>query len=398
MPATASELLDIEVSAPPPKPPVPWRFLYGPTQPTGGITAEIIQAQSKTLTLRTEPDQNHEVSFDADGRDPNVAAIVELETDIQVMYGAQIVFAGRVVPTQDTLDASSHRTVITAYDYREVLRRRALLPGVPSGTLNVTSSTEQAAIAWNFISYTQGLPGGNLGITRGTGQSTGVKRTYTAQLGDYIGDDITTLAKLANGFEWQITPYGPSDLRFDVFYPQQGQDRGVVLAYDDGRVSSITRSVDPSTFADAVYVTSSASVSGTKTLTPQYLQAADIATRPEQRWDTVTGTDDQTQSTLNDDAAGILDQLQVVTPSYTIQLYPGTWRGPSDMWLGDTVTVQIDSGRLQVNDSGLRIVEMSFAISPDNVETLTLTVGQIPFRLHKEIAKILKRLRYLATR
>jgi len=74
MPATASEALEIDVSAPPPPPPKgPWRFLYGPTQPTGGVTAEVIQAQNKTVTLRSESDQNHEVSFDIDGRSPAAA-------------------------------------------------------------------------------------------------------------------------------------------------------------------------------------------------------------------------------------------------------------------------------------------------------------------------------------
>src|SRR5205823_4067686 len=59
----------------------PWRILYGPPQPAGGVTGEVLQAQSKTITLRTEPDQNHEVSFDAGGTDPAIAGIVELETD-----------------------------------------------------------------------------------------------------------------------------------------------------------------------------------------------------------------------------------------------------------------------------------------------------------------------------
>ena len=374
----------------------PWRILYGPPQPQGGVTGEVLQAQSKTITLRTEPDQNHEVTFDADGTDPAIAGITELETDLIVMYGPQIIFDGRVVPTQDTLTASAHRTQVTALDYREVLRRRFLLTGdQPALTW---TDIEQATIAWNMIQATQARPGGNLGITRGTGQTTGVKRTYTATAGDYAGDDITSLAQLDNGFEWQVTPYTMSDLRFDVFYPQQGTGRGVVLAWGDARISSITRNVDPSTFANAVYVTSSASTSGTKTLTPVHLEAADIGSRAEGRWDTVTGTDDQAQSTLNDHAAALLNQAQVLVPSYTITFYPGAWGGPSDIWLGDFLTVQIDSGRLQVNDSGLRVVEMMFSISPDNVETLTLTVGAIPFQLKKAIPKILKAIRYLRTR
>lgn len=367
----------------------PWRILYGPPQPTGGITGEIIQAQSKVVTLRTEPDQAHQVDLDIDGRSAPASGITELETDLIVMFGPQIMFGGRVVPTQDTLTAAAHRLTVTAYDYREVLRRRAVLPG---DTITWTS-VDQSTIAWNMIQATQARPGGDLGIARGLGQATGVARTQTITLGDYIGDDITALAKLNNGFEWQITPYGVADLRLDIFYPQQGTGRGVVLQYGDGRVSSITRAVDPSTFASCVYVTGNS----TRSLTAAHLEAADIATRPEQRWDTVIGTQDNTQTTLNDDAAFQLNALQNVTPSYTVTCYPGTWGGPSDIWLGDPVTVVIDSGRLDVQDT-LRVVEMAFDIGPDDVETLTLTIGLIPFRFEKAIKKILKMIRYLNTR
>src|SRR6266702_2238578 len=149
-----------------PKPRGPWRFVYGPPQPVGGSTAEVLRPQNKTLTLRTEPGQNHQCSFDVDGRSPVAANIIELETDMMVLFGAKIIFDGRVGDSQDTLTASAHRTVINAYDYREVLRRRAILPG---DTLSWTDK-DRSDIAWAMIQATQGRPGGNLGITRGLDQ------------------------------------------------------------------------------------------------------------------------------------------------------------------------------------------------------------------------------------
>jgi hypothetical protein len=392
--ATAPGVFTITIFTiqPTPLPIGPWRFLYGPTQfnGTGGVTAEVIQAQNKTVLLRHEPDQTHEVSFDVDGRSQAAQDIVELENDLIVTFGNEIVFDGRIVPTMDTLTASAHRTQVTAYDYREVLRRRALLPGDTVSWSNVDVST----IAWNMIQATQGHPGGNLGIVRGVGQTTGILRTYTANVGDYIGDDITSLALLDNGFDWQITPYGFSDLRLDIFAPDMNRDTGLVLSYGDGRIASITRTVDPTTFANCVYVTSSG---GTGTLTPQHLEAPTIATDPAGHWTSVIGTTDNTQSVLNDHALALLNELQVVTPSYQVVLHPGAWEGPDSLWFGDNITLRIDSGRLFI-DEQLQVVEMAFSISPDNVETLTLTLGQIPFRLPKKIASILKRLRYLDTR
>jgi hypothetical protein len=478
--STATGSFTIDVGFPVlPKPKGPWKFLYGPPQPVGGVTAEVVQAKNKTLTLRTEPGQNHQASFDVNGRSAAAADIVELETDVYVMFGDNILFDGRVGDSQDTLDADEHRTVINAYDYREVLRRRAVLPG---DTVSWPTSTARSDIAWQMIKATQGRDGGNLGITRGLIEDTSnTLPSYTATLGDYIGDDIDTLAQLSPAFEWEINPYGMADLRLDIFSPRKGQDNDVVLTYGDNRIAQITRKVDPSTFADAVYVTGT-TLSGSTTVesgsnggtisniatwsnpSPGVLEVADssgfitpglikvhcsgktnaivsftgtsaggrftgckyvsgspsgtvgtgatvdvvplvaqqlendaIGTRPEQRWDATIGTQDQTQDTLNADAAGLLQSMQVVVPAYEVILHPGAWDGPDWLFLGDTVTLRIDSGRLQVNEK-LRVVEMAFAISADNVETLTLTIGAIPFKIHKKIATIFKRLRYLETR
>lgn len=368
----------------------PWRFLYGPRAPQGGFSGSLGQAASRQVTLRAEPDQNSQVTWEMDGRDPAAAAIAELETDLTVMYGSQPVFCGRVGPSQDVIDAASHRTQFTATDYRDVLRRQLLLPG---DTLSYTN-VEQQQIAWSLIQTAQAHAGGNLGIRQGAGsQGSGVPRTMTFAAGDYIGDDITTMAGLANGFEWLISPYGPGDLRFDFWYPKMGTDGGRVFALGQERIQSITRVVDPSTYADAVYVTGDPSV----TLTAQSLAAAGIATSPQGRWDQLIGSTMKTQSSLNDFAMQALAGAQVVVPTYTIVLQPGTWEGPEDVWLGDLVTVQVKSGRLNVADE-LRVVEMDFSIDANNLEILTLTVGQIPLQVWRLIPKMLKNLALLNSR
>lgn len=392
--AFASFTITVYLLIPPPVVAGPWRVLYGPPQPAGGISGIIAQAQSRVVTLRTEPGQQDQVDIDIDGRSAAALGITELLTDVVVLFGDKPVFCGRVGPGQDDLDAGQHRLTLTAMDYRSVLTRRKL---IASDTLSYTN-VEQALIAWQLLQATQNRPGGQLGITRGVGQSTGVTRTYTATAGDMVGDDIDALAQLNGGFEWGINSRNAqfTDLRLDIFSPFQGSDNGVVLQYGDGRVSTISRVVDPSAYANSVMVTGNS----TKTLTTQNLDAADIATNIAGRWDTVIGTQDNTQSTLNDDAVAQLAQVQVLIPTYTVQLYPGAWAdagGVDWLWKGDSVTVVIDDGRLQVVDT-LRVVEMAFDIGNDNVETLTLTIGRIPFRVDQKIKNILKRLRYLETR
>ena len=400
-----TQALSITVYAPivlaGPAPGRPWKFLYGPAQPRGGITGNIGQATSRTLTLRCEPDQASECSVVLDARgSPAAKAITELTTDLQVMYGSSIVFCGRVVPTQDTIDSSGYAEQITAYDYREVLKRRALMSGGAAwphrtGAAWTYTNIDQQAIALDMIKFTQSLPGGDLGIVAGAGSGgTGIARTMSYSDGDYIGDKIAELAALDSGFEWQVTPYGPADLRFDCFYPQQGRDKGLVLAYGMNRIQSVTRSTDPSAFGNSVMMTGDTSVAG---LVPVRLDADGLATDPAGRWDMAVGNDLQTQSALTAAAQAALAQNQVLIPSYTVVLQPGSWGGPGDIWMGDTVNLQIKTGRLAVNDK-LRVVEMAFAVDESGLETLTLTIGRLPLRVWKLIPAILKNLRYLNTR
>jgi hypothetical protein len=373
-----------------PAPGLPWRFCYANPQPAGGILGEFAQAQSRTLILRAGPGNFHEASVNIDGRSLAAVSFTELQNDMVVLYGTQLMFVGRIAPTQDDLDAAAHRVQVTALDYRELLRRRAIYTAA-----NFTA-VDQSLIALTLINTAQGLSGGDLGIVAGTGATTGVSRTWNAVKGDFVGAKIDELAQMDSGFDWDITPTGlPSGLRFDVFYPSssRGSNRGTVLQYGDAYISRITRVVDPSQFADAIYETGDSGSS----LTPQALAAGDIATRPEGRWDTVIGTTIKTQSALNAHAAFDLAAAQVLTPAYTVQLRPGAWRGPSWLWLGDTVKLVITSGRLMVNAS-YQVSEMDFDISPDGLETLTVTLGLVPFRLAQEIPQMLRRLRNLELR
>jgi hypothetical protein len=303
-----------------------------------------------------------------------------------------LLFVGRIGSTQDQLDSSGHFVNVNAADYREVLRRRMILPNdtgwqPASNTVSYTS-TIPGAIAWQMIKDTQGRTGGNLGIAQGIGQGQGQQIDMVFNAGDYIGDQITTMAQLQDSFEWQITPYGPADLRFDVFYPEQGQDNGVVLSPGDGRVVSIARQVDPSAYANAIYETASG-------LTPQYAESADIG--DVGRWDKTIGADLHTAAAIQSDVQAQLLSAVVLVPTYTITLVPGAWGGPSDIFLGDTVTVQINSGRLNVNDR-LRVVEMAWTILPDGIGQLALTVGALPLKVLKHIPRMLKRIRYLEKR
>jgi hypothetical protein len=367
-----------------------WEFAAGGTPPGGGPSVDLGNAMSKTVTVRLGPDQNHEASFVLNGADPQAAAFTELQNDLWCFRAGWPVpvFQGRIAPTTDQLD-TAHKVQVTAMDYREVLARRRLFA---SDTLAFTS-VDQSLIALSMINATQGRAGGSLGIVAGAGAHTGIPRTLTFQAGDFVAADIIAMAQMDAGFDWDISSYGVQDLRLDIWSPFRGASRGVVLEYGSSLVASITRTVDPSAFADALLVTGDPSAG----LTAQQPEAADIATRPEGRWDQVAGTTQLTSGGLASRAAYELASAEVVIPSYTVVLAANAWGGPGHIWLGDEVTVRIRSGRLAVNDL-LRVVEVGIAIGDDDDERVTLQVGAIPFRIGRSISASLRRLRNLESR
>jgi hypothetical protein len=379
----------------------PWKFLIAAPQPDGTYLAELAQAQSRTLTLRAGPGNYHEAGADIDGYSAEAIPAAELQSDLQVLYSGAVVFCGRVGGIADTLDAPSYRMQVTAMDYRQVLRRRSLAYG---GGPNFNADTDIADMAWDLIQAgfggqqgVQKYPGGNLGIARGIGAaglSITAQRNYNRQT--FAGQAIDDLCGLTPGADWDITPYGAADLRLDMWSPARGADNGVVLSWGDGAVASIARTTDPSAYANSVFVTGQALTNTPSGGSAGALDAADIATRTEGRWDQIIGTQHTHQGSLDKAAAWYLNDQQVISPSYTITLHPGAWGGPDHIWIGDTVTVWVNAGRLTVEDP-LPVTEMSFDINSSGLETLTMTVGRVPFRIHQHIPKILRRLRYLET-
>lgn len=350
-----------------PRPRVRWQLIAGPAG--GGYELALTEATSRRFTARlTDPS---EVAFTLDGRHPQAAQINELATDIHVLWtpasgATRILFRGRAGSTGDTLDENAHSLEVGALDYRAVLNRRRLY----SGSTLTWAATDQAAIAWGLVADTQARPGGALGITQGVGAATGVLRDRTYEAGDSVGERIQELSQVIDGFDWDITPTSASGLALDVWYPQRGVNRGVVLEYG-GLVKAVRREVDPANYANAVRYTGS-----TDPVTlPDELEAPDLTTRLEGRWDAVYGDDGlTTQAALDDRAAWQLDAAQVVQPTYTLTLRQGAWDGPNHIWLGDPVLVVVMSGRLSVMET-LRVYEIAFTLGSSGEEGVEVTVG-----------------------
>ncbi len=327
---------------------------------------QLTRAKGRRVTLRlSEPS---EASFSVDGASRDAGRIRELVTDVWLFREGRPLYRGRVGPTGDDLSENRHGTVVSSADYRAVLGRRLLLEGDPL----VYTQVDQAQLAWNLINITQGRNGGNLGIVRGAGQTTGVLRDRTWEPGETVLHYMDLLANVSDGFEYDLTPSGTSTaLSFDVFYPLRGTDRQVVLDFP-GAITKGSRQVDPGQYANSVRV------SGDETITPARATAADVATLDEGRWEAQVGdTTILEAATLTARAQAELAIARAVTPSWTVTLRPNFWGGPDHIWLGDPVTLAVRSGRLNALTS-LRVQELGIALDDNDEATITLTLGQVP--------------------
>lgn len=367
-----------------------WQLVAGPA--TGGHQLSLTEATDRSMRFKlTEPS---EASFQLDGRHPQASALEELTTDVHVLWTpdegpTQVLARGRVGDTSDDLSETEHSVGFTVLDYRAVLGRRRLY----NSSTKSWTGTDQAEIAWQLIQQTQTRAGGGLGISKGIGNPTGVNRDRTYEVGDSIGERIQELSEVIGGFDWDITPASASALHLDVWYPQRGQDRTVVLEYG-GLLSTARREVNTSEYGNALRYTGKTDGG----LTAQELEAADIATTTAGRWDLVFGDDGLvTQSTLNDRAAWQLAESQVIRPAYTLTLRAGAWAGPDHIWLGDTVRLIIKSGRIDV-DTSLRVYEIGIALGDDGAETVEITVGAPRPNYRKRATAVEKRLKNLERR
>ena len=367
-----------------------WRFLL--CDRNGVDLAELVDAVTRKVTFDLSlPAQ---ATFTISGRSPQVPDIGELYTDLRCYRWNDntgrddLLFRGRIGQTQDTLSVDVHTVSVTALDYRAMLSRRV----IPYWLF--WTQVEQLQIAEDLVNHANTLnfywtpppfgTNGSLGIQPfggrlnpdstplGTAAVT-MLRDRTYQGGETVGEMVDNLSNCLGGFEWEIG----ADLQARFWYPQRGVTVENWVAEYGSTVASLTRTVNSSTYANWVRVTGKAL---DPALPPMFSTAyqtnlSDPGQTPWGIWQSPGSYPDiSDQTTLDQQAAGLLATTALLEPSYVLDLMPGTWN-PSECWLGDTVRVVINSGRLAV-DNAFRVQTVAFDISDDGTEVhATLTLG-----------------------
>lgn len=362
-----------------------WTFAAGPWD--GQPVTELSDATARSVTWRLTG--SSEASITMPGLSPQVAAIEEMITNLWVLRSGAALFCGRFGARNDQADTDTYTIQYGVGDYRALLARRQLYEGDTLSYLN----TDQAVIAWGLISSTQAKPGGNLGITRGAGQTTGVVRDRSEYVaGQWIGESLDQLSQVTDGFDYDLTPnIATGGMAFDIYYPSRGTEKGRVLDYG-GRVTGFTRQVDPGTFGNAVRGT------GADGLAAVRMEAAALASAREGRWDLqYADTSITLPTTLSAKTAQALATGQYLVPSWSVTLQTGGWGGPADFWLGDQVTLVVKLGGLNVVES-LRVQEIGLALDENDVETVTVTLGSPDPRLRRYARSLDRRIAALERR
>jgi hypothetical protein len=335
-----------------------WKFVAGPRDGSDP-QAELTAATGRRVTFRLGAPAD--AAFTLDGRHEQAVGITELATDLWCYRDRALLHRGRIGPSSDALTPDTHSCTFNAPDYRALLDRRFLHDGDKLAFVD----EDQASIAWQLVQAAQAKTAGDLGIARGTGQSTGNLRSPVYRAGEPIGASIGSLGDVESGFDWEID----AQLRLNVYTPDRGRATEEALDYG-GAVTHVDRAFTPGDYANAVRAISDADPRA-----PEYREAADLATRPEGRFETSRGFPGiLEQSTLAARATALLADAQVLRPSYTLTLKAGRYPGPETLWLGDTAIVVIKSGRLQIADR-LRVYEITFEPGRDGTETVKVTVG-----------------------
>lgn len=324
---------------------------------SGGVPQrQLTQARSRRFTWRI--DGPTDLQFTIDATADEAADLTSIATDIWAWRDGTLMFRGRMAAEQEDISPDVDTLVVSCVDYRGLL---GLMGRHVGSTGNAFGSTDQSLMAWTLISDTQALTGGNLGITRGTGQTTGVNRERTIDPYAEVAHEIELIGNLDDGFEWEIS----ADLEFNVYYPTRDNGHGVVVDYG-GIVASARRQFDPTRFANSVAVT------GSEGLTPATAVTGTIGTDPRGRFEVVESFPSIIdQSTLTNRTPQLLAQTSVLADQWTAVMTAGRWEGQSHIWIGDTVTFAVKKGRHNFADP-YRVTELQIAVGESGEETVQL--------------------------
>lgn len=269
-----------------------------------------------SVTIMFDLESGTNLQFVARGNSPEAAYIDELATDVWLLGDISARFRTWAV-WQEWYQNGQDNVNVLAVTYKKLLYRR-----LANAALTFTT-TDLGLIIWGMWQHTQALSGGDLGITLGTPNTTGITRTRTYKPGENLGQQAE--AEYEEGIWWSIDEnrvYTAGALASRAFV-------GAPL-HLGANVREMQRA-SGSDFANAVYGDADDSAT-----TGVFAVAADVATDPRGRWELAYGWPTVVlQTTLDQRTAAFLVESSMVVAHWNIDLEPARWMGDTRIMPGD---------------------------------------------------------------
>lgn len=308
------------------------KWLYGPWNqgPEGELSGSGITQLTFTASRTDVPN----VQVAIDGRHRAFGKIIPLVTDVWLLDDdGNVAFRGRATARSGggtKLKASRSQTFV---GYKTL----ALTQGLNTRSEdfgNVFTGVMPSDAAWALVATAAEEPNSNLaGIVRGPRYTSATPSFYNVDSFANLSDALDSVAKLVSA-DWDISPAGLDTLRFDFWPPgTRGTDRSIVIDVG-GRAVAFTDQAAVDNYGNDYWGHGQNDDTGTG---PGWTQqsAADIATRPEGRWTRIISTDQTNNAGLVAEVQGDLAAGQIVPITWTADLAPGWWKGPTHLAPGD---------------------------------------------------------------
>jgi hypothetical protein len=327
-------------------------------------------------TITDNFDSGGDITFELNTEDPGFGFLQERASDLWLYRDGDVIDRFRVLacPQQWTADGSSTVSV-TGINYKRIFNSRILIdPPVYS------SLSSQSGILSGLIDNVQAQTGGDYGIAyTGTPSPTPRIRTEYAT-GDNAGDRLAQLAGV--GLWWTINPDDltirtvedyPAGL--DGYFPEAWPTRTTPIQLG---VTARTMRREPGPFANAVLVDGDSAAT-----TPEVRETSGLASDPRGRWDATASFSSVTrQTTLEDHADKLLDELSSPSGTWTVDIDPARYASDAFYQVGDFATLVRPTNMIGYDPAeptlDVQVMSTSWTLTADGENQITITAVQKP--------------------
>lgn len=327
-----------------------------------GPSTSAVPVQEVTLFDSWQLDRNIDdgctLSFVMPGNSPAGVLVDELSWDIWLYLDGQTDQRFRIVELERSWDGDGrHDVSVDAVCYRRIFASRHL------NTNLSFSNVSQGLILWDLIQHTQGLTGGDLGVTLGN-SGPNILRTREYEAGSNILELAVNLSQVQNGLTWDVDENLALQVSTFTSYPFRAQP--VVLGANAKR---IVKPSGAALFANAVLVT------GDSQSTSLVIEeTADLGTDPRGRWERFQAFSSVVQQTqLQEQADGLLEETNSPAIMWEFEVEPKRFFGDSDYELGDFLSL-VEPGGSTVQ---VQVLTQSISQSADGDVSVTYNAVQV---------------------